>query len=60
MLGKERKGSFRKVKGVAWFLFRSWSVCKCDEKVGLCLARLEGYALSVYLMLRGCGVEHRR
>lgn len=46
--GKERKGSFRKSK--AWFLFRSWSVCECDEKVGRSLVRLEECALSVCLM----------
>src|SRR5271169_4499569 len=49
--GKERKGSFRKSK--AWFLFRSWSVCECDEKVGRYLPRLEECALSVCLMPKG-------
>ena len=53
MFRKERngKGSFRKSK--AWFLFRSWSVCECDEKVGRFLVRLEECALSVRLMLEG-------
>jgi uncharacterized protein YjhX (UPF0386 family) len=38
--GKERMAS-RKVRGVACFLSRSWSMCECDEKVGRSLARLE-------------------
>ena len=52
--GKERKGKGASVKfkSAAWFLFRSWSMCECDEKVGRCLVRLEECAPCVRLMLR--------